>query len=204
MPRIFQSVRSACNEILSTADAGRRSRRVAGAMAIETRDTIPKSLNAEICLADKKEDALVEYEDDPDALARLKEDDPFAFYSISSNKRRSFGFGGDENLSASTSALFHSSPSRLSSGGGSFRRASLPISHDTTNIHAEYQAPRRASVVRCRRMSTEAHPSLIFLEEAEALGEDASILFQQLDDADVDLLKEIASEMGKEERQMPE
>jgi len=53
-------------------------------------------------------------------------------------------------------------------------------------------------------MSTEAHPSLIFLEEAEALGEDASILFQQLDDADVDLLKEIASEMGKEERQMPE
>jgi hypothetical protein len=115
-----------------------------------------------------------------DDLCRLRTDDPFLYYSIPSMRRLSYLCSDDEG--GDTIMIENSSSS--SSSSSSSRRSSLPPDFRSPQnaqiMNAAKDTIRKESIVRRnRRLSTEAHPSLI-LEEMMLLE------FQELDDVDED------------------
>jgi hypothetical protein len=157
-------------------------------------------------------------------LRRLKETDPFLYYSIPSIRRRSYRFDIAEDEEQDATAI---RMAMTRTAGATSRRASMPaqvlanadisrsrqeqrLRHDMQEAArlvlleedddgdeedllmdeepVSIMTTRRASVTRCRRLSTEAHPTLIcneLLEELEGL--DFSDDDDEEDEIDVDL-----------------
>ncbi|KAL3777235.1 hypothetical protein ACHAW5_010551 [Stephanodiscus triporus] len=106
-------------------------------------------------------------------LRRLKTDDPFLYYSIPSIRRKSYLCDDGDDRDAMMRVTSSSS-----------RRSSLPFdfmqNQDALYKDVPEDASRRESIVRrTSRLSTEAHPTLIF--EEMMLQE-----LQELDDDDAD------------------
>lgn len=142
-------------------------------------------------------------------LRRLKRDDPFLYYSIPSIRRRSYRFDDVDEEEEGRADAIRNAMTRMSTTRRPTRRTSLPaqvlanadISRSQRQQQEEVVATglveevltvmieepsRRSSVTRCRRLSTEAHPSMVCddllreLEEIEDEDEDE-------DDIDMDL-----------------
>mmetsp|Transcript_28584 Transcript_28584/g.60960 ORF Transcript_28584/g.60960 Transcript_28584/m.60960 type:complete len:221 (+) Transcript_28584:187-849(+) len=189
MPRVFSSVREAWNGVLSGAVPTTRRRAscsiVDAPHSSSDRGSGLPQAETQATAADTKEeeepfeccDALVRLSNDEsnrkeididtlsdDDLRRLKKDDPFLYYSIPSIRRRSYMFDDDGDDDDDIRAAVRSS-----------RRSSLPAkvlanadisrwSHQQQQARQEIEEPRRrreSVVKRSRRLSTEAHPSLI-------------------------------------------
>ena len=111
-------------------------------------------------------------------LCKLKTEDPFLYYSIPSIKRKSYLFDESNDVDA-----IKSSTSRRSSLPADFRSRQDALYQDVLE-----DTRRRESIVRrTSRLSTEAHPSLIFeemmLHELLELDGDDSVDDDDMDDA---------------------
>jgi hypothetical protein len=111
-------------------------------------------------------------------LCKLKTEDPFLYYSIPSIRRKSYLFDESNDVDA-----IKSSTSRRSSLPADFRSRQDTLYQDVLE-----DTRRRESIVRrTSRLSTEAHPSLIFeemmLHELLELDGDDSVDDDEMDDA---------------------
>lgn len=113
-------------------------------------------------------------------LRRLKRDDPFLYYSIPSIRRRSYRFNGEDGDEAD--AVRMTSPLRRTSlpahvlANADISRSQQEEARQEVEGPAIEEPRRRNSVVRRnRRLSTEAHPTLVCDE-----------LMRELQDLDID------------------
>ena len=191
MTTVFSSVKEACIAVLSgavdpvrvtssqrascpTIDTHRAISRVRGGSSGLSRSLVKGEQLEWNVIVQIADDECIDRNDidigalSEEDLCRLKTDDPFLYYSIPAMKRRSYlcdKINDDDAIKSSTS-----------------RRSSLP-SYRMSRQDALYQevhedTRRRESIVRrSSRLSTEAHPSLIF-EEMMLLE------LQQLDEGD--------------------
>eukprot|EP00581_Thalassiosira_minuscula_P012325 CAMPEP_0183720650 /NCGR_PEP_ID=MMETSP0737-20130205/13205_1 /TAXON_ID=385413 /ORGANISM="Thalassiosira miniscula, Strain CCMP1093" /LENGTH=194 /DNA_ID=CAMNT_0025950543 /DNA_START=110 /DNA_END=694 /DNA_ORIENTATION=- len=191
MPRIYSSVKDAWNGVLSgeirhrrasCSDSTPKGGRTVGEADTSggTADDKEAESSLECCIsvqlvnddADSKEIDTSELTEDD--LRRLKNDDPFLYYSICSSvpasRRRSILFDNDE-------------PVTNARGYTSSRRSSIPADWPSQrqDVHVEEPRRRESMVRRNRRFSTEAHPSLVCEEMLSEL--------DGLNDSDLEILE---------------
>lgn len=137
-------------------------------------------------------------------LRKLKRDDPFLYYSIPSVRRLSYRFHDEDEINTSIS-----SRNNTNGRANRQRRTSLPAAllamadnhidqsrqrqqmQQEQEVPIMMQEPRRDSVVRKKRLSTEAHPTLVCddlmrelreLAESDSEEDDLGLLDMELDD----------------------
>ncbi|KAL7550611.1 hypothetical protein ACHAWF_013833 [Thalassiosira exigua] len=200
MTKVFASVREAWNGVLSGAVVPNTRRRASCSVIDATRginydsnaqreqgsnfdlesngsskaDVFEYSVTVKLANDEKNEKVdLSSFSDEE--LRRLKKDDPFLYYSIPSLRRKSYAFDTDDDDAILRDIRSSSSTHRRSSISAEvLAGADISLArHRRAGEAAEGDAVRRGSIVRRdRRLSTEAHPSLIceeMMRELEAL-----------------------------------
>lgn len=186
-PKVFSSVKDAWRGLLSGEVVPSSRRRVScldtphgSGKATEEETTFEYTVSVRLANDDGDNDEKVDVSNLSDEdLLRLKQEDPFLYYSIPSVRRRSFRFENDVSAVAPrTSSRRSSLPEEVLAGADISRYHQRNVLACPRERRTAPSEPQEHMVRRGRRFSTEAHPTLVCDElmkqilELDALGDD--------------------------------